>query len=105
MSNWLGNAQVNRLYMSVSPPAPIWRAMVVVACSGRGTNSAPSLAARYPRSWGYAGSQDRNGAPTLRNAKIEAAWSRSEERRVGKECRAWWWADAGETTVVKDGGV
>src|SRR5690625_7223857 len=30
--------------------------------------------------------------------------TRSEERRVGKECRARWWADRQKEKVVKDGG-
>src|SRR5207245_4912079 len=28
-----------------------------------------------------------------------AVWTRSEERRVGKECRVWWWVD--EVKIVE----
>src|SRR5690242_21055857 len=76
---------------------PIWRGRVLVH---RGMDAAPASVAgravarpRFPAAAATAARQRALGpVPLARTATVVEAAARSEERRVGKECRSRWWA-------------
>src|SRR3712207_8410175 len=70
---------------------PISRAVPATAPKISILSSATSATGREPVTAATADASTRNERATnTANVGPPRGWSRSEERRVGKECRSWW---------------